>query len=79
MAKNSTLHRVFCQRVSERRKSLGLTQTAVAERLGISQPAYAAIEGGRCSPSLDVVERVAAALETTPERLITTEKNAVAV
>lgn len=77
MARESTtLHRLFCQRVIERRKQLKLTQLKVAERLGISQPAFAAIEAGRTVPGLDVVERVAVALETTANDLLRTEEAA---
>lgn len=70
MAKDSRLHRVFCDNVKRRRKELGLTQGEVAERLGVSQPAYAAIETGRNDPSLDVVERVAVALAVHPATLM---------
>lgn len=72
MAKDCTLHRMFCQRVIERRKELGLTQAQVSNRLGISQPAYAQIESGKSCPSLDVVERVATALECTGSELLQT-------
>lgn len=70
MAKHSTLHKVFCQNVARERARLELTQAQVAERLGVSQPYYAEIEGGRRIPGLDVVERVAIALETTPADLL---------
>lgn len=78
MAKDSTLHRIFCQNVRRQRETLGLTQTQVAERLGIRQPSYAEIEAGRRMPGLDVVERVAAALEVTPTELISTIREIVA-
>jgi transcriptional regulator with XRE-family HTH domain len=63
MAATTPLHRAFCQNVRTRRLQLGWTQEETAERLGISQGAYAAIEAGRRVPGLDVVERVSIALE----------------
>jgi DNA-binding XRE family transcriptional regulator len=58
-------HAEFCERVKARRKELGLTQVDMAERLGISQPAYQAIETGRFEPGINQVFRVVKALETT--------------
>lgn len=73
MAKDSTLHRVFCQNVIRRRKELGLTQADMADRLGVSRPAYTQMETGRNCPSLDVVERVATALGSTGCDLLQTQ------
>lgn len=78
MAKDSTLHRVFCQNVVRRRKELGLTQADVAERLDIARPVYTQIESGRHCPSLIILERVAIALETTPPDLLQTQTAVVA-
>jgi transcriptional regulator with XRE-family HTH domain len=72
MAKDSTLHRVFIQNVVRRRDELGLTQGDMAERLNMSRPGYNQIERGVRCPSLDVVERVATALETTGSDLLQT-------
>lgn len=72
MAKDCTLHRMFCLNIIRRRKELGLTQAQVAARLGMSQPAYTQIETGKSCPSLEVVERVATALETTGSELLQT-------
>ena len=57
------LHKRFLANLRARRLELGLTQADVADRLGIAQPSYAAIESGRRNPGLDVVERVALALD----------------
>jgi transcriptional regulator with XRE-family HTH domain len=45
------------------RRRLGLTQSEVARRAGVSQPAIAALEAGRGNPTLDTLDRWAAALE----------------
>lgn len=65
MPKGSTLHQIFCVNIRARRSELGLTQQAVADYLDITQPAYAQYEHGRRVPGLDVVERIAAALDAT--------------
>ncbi len=62
---DSPLQRAFMERIRERRAELELTQAQVAERLGISQPAYAEIETGRRTPSTELIEKVAAALKLT--------------
>ena len=64
------LHQAFCDSVKARRKELGLTQLQVAELLGVEQPTYSAIESGKGSPSLDLVERVARALQVHPSDLL---------
>lgn len=74
MAKESTLHRIFCQNVCARRRTIGLTQVQVAERLNVSQASYAQIESGRTCPSLAVVEKVATALETNAWELLRSYK-----
>jgi transcriptional regulator with XRE-family HTH domain len=67
---NVELHQRFVTNVKRRRLTLGMTQHQIADRLDIKQPSYAAIEAGRCNPSLDVVEKVARALDCDPEELL---------
>lgn len=55
--------------VRRRRRSLGLTLAAVAERSGLSVPFLSQIENERARPSTRSLDRVAEALETTPARL----------
>jgi len=47
----------------------GLTQTELARRAGISQPALARIEAGRVVPRLDMAERILRACGMTLEAL----------
>lgn len=63
-------HAEFCERVKARRKELGLTQAEMAERLGVSQPTYQAIEAGRFEPGLKQLYRVALALDSSVHDLI---------
>ncbi len=70
MAIETDLHARFCRNVRARRRELGLTQVQLAERLGVKQPTIALIEQGRACPGLDVVERIARALDISPEALL---------
>ena len=51
------------------RVSRGLSQAALAERVGVSRQAYSAIESGGARPSVDIALRLARTLETTVEAL----------
>lgn len=64
------LHEVFLRNLKARRKQLGLTQATVAEAAAMSQPYYAALEAGTRSPGLEVIGRVAAALEIPASHLL---------
>jgi ribosome-binding protein aMBF1 (putative translation factor) len=50
------------QAVRERRLELGLSQTEVATRAGMTQPALSRLEAGGAVPTIPVLERLAAAL-----------------
>lgn len=50
------------QAVRERRLALGLSQTEVADRAGMTQPALSRLEAGGAVPTIPVLERIAAAL-----------------
>jgi len=51
------------QDLRERRTSLDLTQSALAEMAGVSQPLIARIEGGDVDPRLSTLRRIVAALD----------------
>lgn len=67
---SSELHRAFVENVRSRRLDLGLTQAEAAKKLRISQSTYAHLESGRNTPTLEVVEKVAKALQTNPLQLL---------
>lgn len=50
------------QAVRERRLELGLSQTEVAARAGMTQPALSRLEAGGVVPTIPVLERIAVAL-----------------
>ncbi len=67
---DSPLHRAFIENVKARRLELDLTQEQVAKKLKIAQSSYAEIEGGRRTPTLESVEKVAKALKIEPLALL---------
>lgn len=70
MPAKTELHARFCRNVRQRRRELKLTQQGLADLLGVSQPAVAAMESGRWVPKLDTIAEVAEALRITPESLL---------
>ncbi len=59
------------RRIARRRKELGLKQTQVCERAGINDKYLSCIERASSIPSLEVVMRLALALDTTPDEFLT--------
>lgn len=55
------------RRIRSRRRELGLTQFALAERCGISTVYISHVENGTATPSLGVFLSIAEALEATPD------------
>ena len=64
----------FIESLIAARLAAGLTQAELAERLGTKQPAVARLESGAMPPSLDMLKRLAKALnvrfEITPRETI---------
>lgn len=58
------------KRIAKRRKELKLTQAQVAERANIGEKYMSSIERAYSIPSTEVVMRLAAALETTPDEFL---------
>src|SRR5256885_17169337 len=50
------------QAVRERRLALGLSQTELAARAGMTQPALSRLEAGGAVPTIPLLERISAAL-----------------
>lgn len=59
------------RRIAKRRKELGLKQTQVCERAGINDKYLSCIERATSIPSLEVVMRLAMALDCTPNDFLT--------
>jgi ribosome-binding protein aMBF1 (putative translation factor) len=51
------------QAVRERRLALGLSQTELAARAGMTQPALSRLEAGGVIPTIPLLERISAALD----------------
>lgn len=56
-------------KIKEKREAMGMTQKALAERVGVTPAQMCMIETGKRLPSLTVALRIASALETTVEEL----------
>lgn len=59
------------RRIAHRRKELGLRQVQVCERAGINDKYLSCIERATSIPSLEVVMKLALALNTTPDEFLT--------
>jgi HTH-type transcriptional regulator / antitoxin HipB len=51
------------ERIRALREASGISQAELARRIGSTQPSIARLEAGRVSPTLETLERVAAALD----------------
>lgn len=60
----------FSERLKDLRKQAGLTQVSVAEKLGISQPAYASWERGVKKPTQDNLVKIAQTLNVSVDYLV---------
>lgn len=58
------------RRVARRRRELGLHQVQVCEQIGINDKYLSAIERAVSIPSLDVLTKLALALDTTPDEFL---------
>lgn len=57
-------------RIQTNRKSRGVTQADLAAKLGISRPLLTNIEAGRRAASVDLVKKIATALQVSPLALL---------
>ncbi|MBP3570092.1 MAG: helix-turn-helix transcriptional regulator [Lachnospiraceae bacterium] len=59
------------KRIARRRKELGLRQVQVCEHAGINDKYLSRIERATSIPSLEVIIKLALALDTTPDEFLT--------
>ena len=59
------------KRISRRRKELGLRQVQVCEMAGINDKYLSCLERATSIPSLEVIMKLALALDTTPDEFLT--------
>ena len=59
------------RRIARRRKELGLRQVQVCERADINDKYLSCIERATSIPSLEVIMKLALALDTTPDEFLT--------
>ena len=58
------------RRIARRRKELGMRQVQVCERAGINNKYLSCIERATSIPSLEVIIKIALALNTTPDEFL---------
>lgn len=58
------------RRIAKRRKELGLKQVQVCEAAGINDKYLSCIERATSIPSLEVIMKLASALDTTPDAFL---------
>jgi transcriptional regulator with XRE-family HTH domain len=63
MRKNAVLPRVLGKKIQKARKTNGLTQEELADKVGVSRAYMGYIEQGRNAPSLEVLNKIARVLK----------------
>ena len=63
-------YKLIGKRIANRRKELGLKQNIVEEKAEIGYKYLSSIERGFSIPSTEVIMRLAAALDTTPDEFL---------
>jgi transcriptional regulator with XRE-family HTH domain len=66
-------HMDIGKRIAEIREQVGLTQSALAREIGISQSAISQIEAGERNPSFDMLRQIARALKISIPHLVGAE------
>jgi transcriptional regulator with XRE-family HTH domain len=67
---NIEYQQVFGKRVRELRKERGLSQVELAAKVGIDRSYMGFLERGERNPSLEVIAKIAEALNVTPDELL---------
>lgn len=62
--------KVFSERLKELRKSAGLTQRQVSEKLNIRQQSYTRYENGTGEPNLETVAKIASMFDVSADFLL---------
>lgn len=63
MRKNAKLPKLLGKRIQKQRKTLGLTQEELAEKVNVSRAYIGYIEQARNTPSIELLEKIARALK----------------
>jgi transcriptional regulator with XRE-family HTH domain len=70
LEKPTSLPSNFIANIKRLRRELNLSQTKFAKRCGLSQGYVSLMESGERTPTFDMIDRIAKALEVTPESLL---------
>jgi len=66
---------ILAQRLKEKAKQLGISNAAVARRVGLEERRYAHYVAGRREPDLATLAKIATELGTTPNHLLGVDDN----
>ena len=69
MRKNAKLPKILGKRIQKVRKSVGLTQEELAEKVNVSRAYIGYIEQARNTPSLELLQKIARALRVDMKEL----------
>ena len=64
------MDKLFCENLKEARKSSGLTQKQIAEKLNVVESCYANWEQGRTEPNICMLRSLCKILNVSPNELI---------
>lgn len=70
MRSNAKLPRELGKRVQKQRKSIGLTQEELSDKVGISRVFMGYVEQGRNIPSLEILQKIAKHLKIPMSKLL---------
>ena len=68
--KNAKLPKALGKKIQKQRKHIGFTQEELAEKVGLSRAYVGYIEQGRNTPSLEVLQKIAKALNTSMSEML---------
>ena len=61
---------MFQERIKQLRNAKRLTQADVAEKIGITRPAYTAYETGKRQPDFDILQKLATLFDVSTDYLL---------
>jgi len=64
-------YKIIGKRIQKARKSLGLTQEAFSEKIGVSTNYLSKVEGGHEKPNLELLGKISAAADVSLAELLT--------
>lgn len=70
MSRKRNVRQIFGDNLRRRRRALGISQEELAEKAGLHRTYVGSVERGERNVSIDNMERLAAAIDSTIQRLL---------